>query len=164
VGIAPSVIDNVTRQAKAVARVTVATGRPIKIAEDIETSRELNMTTRFLIAGALVAGVAVHVDAQLSYKKAVPDSLAKQAKVAESAAARTALARVPKGAIQGVELENENGKLIYSYDIKTAGKRGSDEVHVDAMTGKIVAFAHETPADEKKEAAAAKAAKKPKKP
>jgi len=37
---------------------------------------------------------------------------------------------------------------------------GIDEVHVDAMTGKIISFAHESPAAEKKEAAEdAKAAK-----
>ena len=35
-------------------------------------------------------------------------------------------------------MERENGKLIYSYDIKTAGKSGIDEVHVSAITGKII--------------------------
>jgi len=75
-------------------------------------------------------------------------------------AAATAQARVPNGKIQGVELEREKDRLIYSYDIKTAGKTGIDEVHVDAMTGKIISFAHESPAAEKKEAAEdAKAAK-----
>ena len=29
-----------------------------------------------------------------------------------------------------MELEKENGKLIYSYDIKTEGKSGIDEVQV----------------------------------
>jgi uncharacterized membrane protein YkoI len=113
-----------------------------------------------------VVGVGTVAHAQPSYKKEVPDSLAKQAKITEAAAAATALARVPGGAIQGVELEKEKGKLIYSYDIKTAGKSGIDEVNVDAITGKIIAVAHESPADEKKEAATdAKAAqKKPKKP
>ena len=119
------------------------------------------MKVHTLLACALVVGVAARVNAQASYKKDIPDSLAKQAKVTEAAAAATALARVPKGAIQGVELEKEKGKLIYSYDIKTAGKSGIDEVNIDAMTGKIIAFAHESPADEKKEAAEdAKAAKK----
>jgi hypothetical protein len=121
---------------------------------------------RLIVACALVTGIAARADAQASYKKDVPDSLAKLAKVTEATAAATAQARVPKGAIQGVELEKEKGKLIYSYDIKTAGKSGIDEVNIDAMTGKVIAFGHESPADEKKEAAAdAKAAKtKTKKP
>lgn len=116
-----------------------------------------------LIPMAAVAAIALAgsvAQAQGSYKKDLPDSLTKLAKITESAAAATVQERVPKGKIQGVELERENAKLIYSYDIKTAGKRGIDEVHVDATTGKIVAFVHESPAIEKKEAAAdAKAGK-----
>ncbi|MEP6495099.1 MAG: PepSY domain-containing protein [bacterium] len=125
-----------------------------------------------LLAGlfaVVVAGATAH--AQASYKKDLPDSLAKRAKITEDVAAATAQKRVPKGTIEGVELENEKGKLIYSYDIKTAGKSGIDEVNIDAMTGKIVSFAHESAAAEAKEAAEdAKAAKakaapaKPKKP
>jgi len=123
------------------------------------------MKTRMLLAAALGFVAAVPIAAQTSYKKEIPDSLAKLAKVTEAAAAATAQARVPKGVIQGVELEKEKGKLIYSYDVKTAGKSGIDEVNIDATTGKIIAFAHESPADEKTEAAAdAKAAKKVKKP
>ena len=123
------------------------------------------MNMRILGVCALTVGAATTGRAQAAYKKSVPDSLVRQAKITEAAAAATAQARVPKGTIQSVELEKEKGRLIYSYDIKTAGKRGIDEVNVDATTGKIVAFAHETPADEKKEAAEdAKAAKKVKKP
>jgi hypothetical protein len=116
-----------------------------------------------LIAGAGLA-VAAPSFAQASYKKDIPDALAKKAKVTEVVAAKAAMARVPKGAIQAAELEEENGKLIYSYDIKVPGKSGIDEVAVSALTGKVIAFSHETPADEKKEAAAdAKAAAKKKK-
>jgi hypothetical protein len=108
--------------------------------------------------------------AQASYKKDIPDSLAKRAKITETAAAATAQKRVPKGKIDGVELEIENGKLMYSYDMKTTGKTGIDEVNVDAVSGKIIGFSHETPATEKREAAAEAAAEakakatKPKKP
>lgn len=110
-----------------------------------------------LIALALAAAPAAH--AQETYKRDIPDSLAKRAKITESAAAATAQKRVPKGKIEGVELEMENGKLMYSYDLKTAGKSGIDEVNVDALTEKIIGFSHESPAAEKKEAGAD--AKKP---
>ena len=52
------------------------------------------------------------------------------------------------------ELERENGKLLYSYDITTKGKTGVDEVQVDAITGAVLSNKHETPAMEKAEAKA----------
>ncbi|HEY4133391.1 MAG TPA: PepSY domain-containing protein [Gemmatimonadaceae bacterium] len=119
---------------------------------------------RMSLAFLAAVVTAAPVFAQGTYKKEIPDALAKKAKVSEEAAAKTAMARVPNGTIQTVELEEEKGKLIYSYDIKVAGKSGIEEVGVSALTGKIVAYEHETPADEKKEAAAdAKAAAKKKK-
>jgi hypothetical protein len=118
------------------------------------------MSLTSLVAIAAIALAGSRAQAQGSYKKELPDALTKVAKVTESVAAATAQGRVPTGKIQGVELEREKDRLIYSYDIKTAGKSGIDEVHVDAMTGKIISFAHESPAAEKKQAAAdAKAAK-----
>jgi hypothetical protein len=123
--------------------------------------KALLISTVFALLFASGAG------AQASYKRDIPDSLATQAKVSESAAAATAQRRVPKGKIQGVELERENGKLMFSYDIKTPGKSGIDEVNVDAITGKVIGFGHESAAAEKKEAEAeAQASKKvaPKKP
>jgi hypothetical protein len=68
-----------------------------------------------------------------------------------------------------MELEKEDGKLLYSYDIKVAGKTGVEEVHVDAMTGALLSNEHESPADEKAEKAkeaksAAPAKPAPKKP
>jgi uncharacterized membrane protein YkoI len=119
------------------------------------------MRWRTFVAVSSALFIGRVAQAQTSYKKDVPAALAKVAKVTEAEAAVTAQARIPNGKIQGVELEREGGKLIYSYDIKTAEKSGIDEVHVDAMTGKLIAFDHESPAAEKKEAKAdAKAAKK----
>jgi len=83
-----------------------------------------------LAAVAAIAFVGSVSQAQGSYKKELPDSLTKVAKISESVAAAAAQARVPKGKIEVVELERENGKLLYSYDIKTAGKSGIDEVIV----------------------------------
>lgn len=108
------------------------------------------------------------VVAKPKYARDLPAKFVKEAKITESAAAEAALKAVPGGVIEKMELEKEDGKFIYSYDIKTPGKSGIDEVHVDAMTGTIVGNAHETPADQKAEAAKdakAKAAPpKPKKP
>ena len=122
-----------------------------------------------LVAAGLITLVASSARAQATYKRDLPDSLVAKAKISESAAAATAMKRFPKGAIQSVELEREDGHLKFSYDLATPGKPGIDEVDVDALTGKIIAVAHETPAQMRKEAAEeaaetkAKAAK-PKKP
>jgi uncharacterized membrane protein YkoI len=132
------------------------------------------MNARTLIATlATIAMTAVAAGAQQQpapkYARDLPAKLVKEAKITEETAAATALKAVPGGKIDKMELEREDGKLLYSYDIKLAGKTGVEEVHVDAMTGKLLSNTHESPADEKaekaKEAKAAAAAKTaPKKP
>lgn len=104
--------------------------------------------TLFAASLTLVGGAA---HAQAAYKRDIPDSLAKAAKISEETAAATAQKRVPKGTIQAVELEREDKKLIYSYELKIPGRSGVEEVNVDAMTGRVVAAEHESPAAEKKE-------------
>ena len=62
--------------------------------------------------------------------------LAKQVKITEEAATKTALEKVP-GTVKAVELENEDGKNVYGFDI--VAKDGSQqEVKIDAQTGKVV--------------------------
>jgi len=88
-----------------------------------------------------------------AYKRELPARLSKQARISEDSAAAVARAKVPNGKIQSVELEQEKGRLIYSYDVKIAGKSGIEEVNVNAMDGTVVGVEHESPSDEKKEAA-----------
>src|SRR5437868_5903692 len=83
-----------------------------------------------------------------------------RAKIKGDSAKKIALAQVPNGRIQSGEIEREKGKLIYSFDIKVAGKSGIEEVNVDALTGAIVAHEHETPKAEKAEAKQEAAEKK----
>lgn len=82
--------------------------------------------------------------------------LQQEARISLADATATAQAVVPGGRISGHEIEREKGKLIYSFDIKTTGKPGVDEVNVDAMTGSVIEKVHESPADEAKERAADK--------
>ena len=80
-----------------------------------------------------------------------------EAKITEAAAKATALSKVPGGHVKASELERENGKLLYSFDIATKGKSGIDEVQVDAITGaQIGTVVHETAKMEKAEAKAEK--------
>ena len=84
-------------------------------------------------------------------------SLSKEAKITMEQAQKTALAKEP-GKIKSKELEREKGRLIYSFDIKTAD--GIHEVNIDAMTGEVVEDTVESAAAEAKEKAADKKQKK----
>jgi len=79
--------------------------------------------------------------------------LLKEATIDSMTARATALAEVPGGEIAGMELEQEDGLLIWSFDIKVAGQEGVEEIHVDARTGKVVKTEHETDESEAAEAA-----------
>ena len=93
--------------------------------------------------------------------KASQAALSKEAKVTMEQAQKTALAK-EAGKIKSKELEREKGRLIYSFDIKTAD--GIHEVQVDAITGEIVDDTVESAAAEAKEKAADKKQKKSQKP
>jgi uncharacterized membrane protein YkoI len=77
--------------------------------------------------------------------------LAAKAKVTYQVALASAQARIPKGKLATAELEEEDGKLIYTLVFKTEGKKGQDEVNVDAATGRIVAVEHEKSDSDAKE-------------
>jgi uncharacterized membrane protein YkoI len=111
-----------------------------------------------LTAFALLTLAAATASAQKpTYARDVPPALAKRTRVKESDAAAVARKLVPGAAISALELEREGGKLIYSFDMKTPGKDGIDEVNIDAVTGKQVGkVGHESGADEANEAAAEK--------
>ena len=126
-----------------------------------------SVTYATLFAAMLTLGAAASASAQAAKATTKKETtsqaaLRKEAKIAEADARKTALAAVPGGKVQSHELEREKGKLIYSYDIKVAGKSGIEEVNVDAMTGEIVAHEHENAkAEAKEKKAEAKEKKKP---
>jgi uncharacterized membrane protein YkoI len=113
--------------------------------------------------GAIIAAASTTLAAQgtaPTYKRDLPAALVKQATVSEANAAKTVAARLPNGRIQAVELENEGGRLIYSYEVKVPGRSGIEEINVNARTGAVVNTEHESPAKERGEAKAEKAEKK----
>jgi uncharacterized membrane protein YkoI len=100
-----------------------------------------------LFAIALAAGCASKgVAREVSGVKIEEDKqgLWARATLAPDSAIKIALARVPGGTITEAELEEEDGRLIYSFEIKVAGKTGEDEVHVDATTGAVLKVEHES--------------------
>ena len=116
--------------------------------------RSLVKTAFILGASAFVAAPLFAQSVKVSEEK---PGLLKKAKITADAATATALAKVPGGKVDKAEIENEKGKLIYSFDIKVAGKSGIEEVAIDAMTGAVIGVEHEDAAAEAKEAKADKA-------
>src|SRR6476659_2387856 len=102
--------------------------------QGVARCRRMNMTkkitTVFAFAAILTASAAT---------SAKPKITMAQARV-------TALKKAP-GKVTSEELENEHGKLIYSFDIATS-KTAITEVNVDALNGRIVAVQHENAAKE----------------
>ena len=84
-----------------------------------------------------------------------------EAKVSKADAEKTALAKVPNGTIKEGELEKENGKLIWSFDLTTPDTKDITEVNVDAMTGEVVSVEKESAESEAKEAAGKRTSSKP---
>ncbi len=77
-----------------------------------------------------------------------------QAKITPAQALRAARARVPHSTVKSAELEREDGRLVYSFDLVVPGGEGVEEVWVDATTGKVLSVKHEdatTEADEEDE-------------
>lgn len=65
--------------------------------------------------------------------------------------AREAATAAYHGKIQGEELEFEGGQWIYSFDLKSKKDGRVHEVHIDAISGRLLDVHTETASDEKKE-------------
>jgi uncharacterized membrane protein YkoI len=114
------------------------------------------MLLQMLTLGALLYSAATVASAQqptVKIKEDTPGLLA-HARITPDSAIKLARARIPSGTIRSGEIESEDGRLIYSFDIKTAGRSGIDEVNVDARTGKVLPVEHEGPKAEAAERAA----------
>lgn len=98
-------------------------------------------------------------------KEEKPGMLAR-ARVTPDSARKLALVQVANGVIDEEEIEEEHGKLVYSFDIKVAGRRGIEEIQIDALSGAMVSHEHETPrqAAQERAADARAAGKKPTRP
>jgi uncharacterized membrane protein YkoI len=105
----------------------------------------------------LVAGLGLSVAVAADESEG---ALKAQAKITKEEATKTALAIVSNGTIKTAELEREHGKLIWSFDISMPMSTSITEIQVDANTGKIVSTQVETLADQAKEAAADRKAKR----
>jgi uncharacterized membrane protein YkoI len=99
-----------------------------------------------LLGGAFAAGAqtepnyesSVKVGNQSKGESGEAAMLASQAKIDATQAASAALGQVP-GSVLKIALDNENGNLVYSVEIKTTSNEVKD-VKVDAGNGKVLAM------------------------
>ncbi len=101
------------------------------------------------LAVPFVAAAAISDDLNCSIKAKKITSkseLIAMAKVSDADARKVALDKIgASGAtITKGGLESEDGCLLYTYDVKTPGKKGIDEVLVDAGTGAVLKVDHES--------------------
>jgi uncharacterized membrane protein YkoI len=111
----------------------------------------------FLTAAPAMAAATQHQPAHTAAPAKATKTAANSTKTAAKprvsmAVARAkALAQVRGGRVQSAELETEKGQLIYSFDIKKPRNAGIEEVHVSAITGKVVERRAESASKERME-------------
>jgi uncharacterized membrane protein YkoI len=97
-----------------------------------------------------------------AYKREVPPRLLRQTKITEDSALKVAQARIPSGTVQALELENENGHLIWSFEFKVPHRPGIYEANVDAKDGSLVGrVEHEVPGAERRDSSHAASKPRP---
>lgn len=104
---------------------------------------KIKMIVCSALAVSLLAGCATEQQKQAKMET--------RARVTRTDAEKTALAKVPGGTVKEGEIEKENGKLIWSFDLATPDTKDITEVNVDAITGDIVNIEHESAGNEAKE-------------
>jgi len=109
---------------------------------------EVNAVTGEVVCLEIEAPKASGKENKAEAKKSILEAMAK---ISEASAREIAMNRVPDGEIKTGELEKENGRLIWSFDIARKDSKDITEVEVDANTGKVLAVDIETLAEQSKE-------------
>lgn len=104
-----------------------------------------------LLAAAPVATASAQAAPQANRMKEERPGLLAQAAITPDSARSLALARVPGGRIHEAEIEMEDERLVYSFDISVPGQRGVEEVLIDAKTGAFISEEHESSRSERAE-------------
>src|SRR5262245_56965657 len=109
------------------------------------------MKSKPVIYSILAFGLAACLTACVTEREEKEAKLEAQAKVSRAQAEKIALTKAPGGTIKQGEIENEKGKLIWSFDITMPGTKDIKEVNVDAITSDVISVETETPQKEAKE-------------
>ena len=121
----------------------------------------MSTAMRIALVAGLVAGTPRVPVAQqpapparhASYRREVPRRLLARVRISEDSALKIAVVRMPGARVRALELERERGRLIWSWEMKLAGRTGIEEVNVDALDGSIVGVEHEDAPPERRDSA-----------
>ena len=69
-------------------------------------------------------------------------NLMSQAAIGGDSAQHIALDTIGSGRVTTAELEREHDRLLYEIKVARTGRRGLEQVEVDAMTGQVVSIKH----------------------
>lgn len=108
-----------------------------------------NVTSLIIPLALLVGASSAPLGPQKPTVKEERPGLLAKATISPDSAQRLALGKVPGGKVVEGEIEEEDGKLIYSFDVRVDGKAGYREVHIDARTGEVLGVKQEGGAKEK---------------
>jgi hypothetical protein len=117
----------------------------------ITAINQTNMKLNRIIMLAALTGILATCSQGCVTEEKKEAKLRAEAKVSRADAEKAALSKAPGGTIKEGELEKEKGKLIWSFDMTTAGSSDIKEVQVDAITGQVISVETETAAAETKE-------------
>jgi uncharacterized membrane protein YkoI len=114
--------------------------------------KKMTMKVKTLICTALMAGLLAGCCSEKAEKHSQKQAkLMAEAKVSKDDATKTALTKIPNGTIKEAELEKENGKLQWSFDVAMPDSKDITEVNVDALTGDVISVNKESAESEAKE-------------
>lgn len=100
--------------------------------------RKLSIALCCALAAGIIVGCESENDEKSEKHEQKQAALAAEAKISKEDAEKTALIRLPNGTIKEAELEHENGKLQWSFDVAVPDSKDIMEVNVDAITGEVI--------------------------
>jgi uncharacterized membrane protein YkoI len=118
------------------------------------SNQKMTMKIKTIVCSVLTASLFVGCASEKSEKAEKhahkQAKLMAEAKISKDDAEKTAMAKVPNGTIKEDELEKEDGKLQWSFDVSTPDSKDITEVNVDAITGDVISAAKEPAESEAK--------------
>lgn len=108
----------------------------VTTAETTAETREMRAVKTAAVTEPRVATTVAAMGSGIIALEEDSPGLLEQARISDANARVIALQRIPGGTVVEAELEEDDGRLVYSYEIRDAGGRG--KVEIDARTAAVL--------------------------